>query len=251
MKLWKSPGAESCSSRLTAHSHPHPQNSADTTSTPSPTNAKPQPESPLSVQPPPLVNPCSPPRESHCDSHDPCFIPPRASSVPLPRCRVRLPPYSPPGPCCRHSPPLTLYAIATNSRAAPKDTRPLVLSGPSGVGKGTLYGLLFERHPDAFALSVSHTTRAPRAGESNGVHYHFVQMQDFEDLIDDEGFVEHAKFGGNRYGTSKKTIEEQTAKGRVVLLDIEMEVRCPHFQAPFPPTSIPPLYIHAAQAVGS
>lgn len=99
-----------------------------------------------------------------------------------------------------------------------------MLSGPSGVGKGTLYNLLFTRHPDTFALSVSHTTRSPRAGEEHGVHYHFVPMADFEDLIGQNGFVEHAKFGGNRYGTSKKTIEEQTAKGRVVLLDIEMEV---------------------------
>ncbi|SPO03354.1 probable guanylate kinase [Cephalotrichum gorgonifer] len=107
--------------------------------------------------------------------------------------------------------------------ALPTDTRPLVLSGPSGVGKGTLYNLLFTRHPDTFALSVSHTTRGPRAGESNGVHYHFVPMQEFEDLIAADGFVEHAQFGGNRYGTSKKTIEEQGAKGKVVLLDIEME----------------------------
>lgn len=68
------------------------------------------------------------------------------------------------------------------------------------------------------------------------MHYHFVQMQDFEDLIADSGFVEHAKFGGNRYGTSKKTIEEQTAKGRVVLLDIEMEVRCP--SSPPSPNSV-------------
>lgn len=98
------------------------------------------------------------------------------------------------------------------------------MSGPSGVGKGTLYKLLFERHPDTFALSVSHTTRAPRPGENDAVDYHFVTMESFEDLIAKDGFVEHAKFGGNRYGTSKKTIEEQTAKGRVVLLDIEMEV---------------------------
>ncbi|KAL2112046.1 hypothetical protein VUR80DRAFT_8723 [Thermomyces stellatus] len=105
----------------------------------------------------------------------------------------------------------------------PRDTRPIVISGPSGVGKGTLYNLLFERHPDTFTLSVSHTTRAPRAGEADGVHYHFVKMEEFEALIEKNGFVEHAQFGGNRYGTSKQTIEEQTAKGRVVLLDIEME----------------------------
>ncbi|KAK9424762.1 putative Guanylate kinase [Seiridium unicorne] len=105
----------------------------------------------------------------------------------------------------------------------PPDRRPLVISGPSGVGKGTLYTKLFEAHPDTFTLSVSHTTRKPREGEKDGVHYHFVTMQDFEDLIAKDGFVEHAKFGSNRYGTSKATIEEQTAKGRVVVLDIEME----------------------------
>ncbi|KAK6824677.1 Guanylate kinase [Apiospora arundinis] len=105
----------------------------------------------------------------------------------------------------------------------PTDRRPLVISGPSGVGKGTLYGRLFAAHPDSFTLSVSHTTRSPRAGEEHGTHYFFVPMAEFEDLIAKDGFVEHAKFGSNRYGTSKKTIEEQTAKGRVVVLDIEME----------------------------
>ncbi|KAL6804633.1 guanylate kinase [Trichoderma sp. SZMC 28013] len=105
----------------------------------------------------------------------------------------------------------------------PPDRRPIVVSGPSGVGKGTLYGLLFDRHPDTFSLSVSHTTRDPRPGEEHAVHYHFVKMEDFEDLIAKDGFVEHAKYGRNRYGTSKMTIEEQTKKGKVVLLDIEME----------------------------
>lgn len=109
--------------------------------------------------------------------------------------------------------------------AAPPDRRPIVVSGPSGVGKGTLYGMLFDRHPDTFALSVSHTTRAPRPGEVDGVHYHFVSMDAFEDLIARDGFVENAKYGRNRYGTSKMTIEEQTKKGKVVVLDIEMEVR--------------------------
>ncbi|KAH6891258.1 guanylate kinase [Thelonectria olida] len=105
----------------------------------------------------------------------------------------------------------------------PADRRPIVISGPSGVGKGTLYNMLFNKHPETFALSVSHTTRAPRPGETDAVHYHFVPMQVFEDLIAQDGFVEHAKFGGNRYGTSKMTIEEQSKKGKVVLLDIEME----------------------------
>lgn len=106
---------------------------------------------------------------------------------------------------------------------APSDTRPIVISGPSGVGKGTLYKMLFERHPETFTLSVSHTTRKPRAGEQDGVDYFYVTMEEFESLIEAQGFVEHAKFGSNRYGTSKKTIEEQSAKGKVVVLDIEIE----------------------------
>ncbi|KAI8944794.1 guanylate kinase [Xylaria longipes] len=105
----------------------------------------------------------------------------------------------------------------------PPDRRPLVISGPSGVGKGTLIRRLFDSHPDTFTLSVSHTTRAPRPGEAHGVDYFYVQMAEFEDLIAADGFVEHAQFGSNRYGTSKATIEEQTAKGKVVVLDIEME----------------------------
>ncbi|KAF5021767.1 hypothetical protein F66182_6217 [Fusarium sp. NRRL 66182] len=107
--------------------------------------------------------------------------------------------------------------------ASPADRRPLVICGPSGVGKGTLIKLLFSRHPDTFTLSVSHTTRGPRDGESDGVDYHFVTKEAFRDLISKDGFVEHAQFGSNLYGTSKATIEEQTAKGRVVVLDIEME----------------------------
>ncbi|CAK7271380.1 guanylate kinase [Sporothrix epigloea] len=106
--------------------------------------------------------------------------------------------------------------------APPSDSRPVVISGPSGVGKGTLYNLLFERHPDTFCSSVSHTTRSPREGERDAVHYHFTTMENFERLIAEDAFIEHAKFGGNRYGTSKQTVAEQTAKGRVVILDIEM-----------------------------
>ncbi|KAK3938147.1 P-loop containing nucleoside triphosphate hydrolase protein [Diplogelasinospora grovesii] len=105
----------------------------------------------------------------------------------------------------------------------PTDKRPLVISGPSGVGKGTLYKLLFSRHPDTFALSVSHTTRGPRPGEQPGVDYHYVTKEEFLKLREENGFVESAQFGDNLYGTSKATIEEQSAKGKIVVLDIEME----------------------------
>lgn len=91
------------------------------------------------------------------------------------------------------------------------------------MGKGTLFNMLRERHPDVFTLSVSHTTRQPREGESHGVHYYFVPRNDFESLIAQDGFIEHAEFGGNRYGTSKQTIRDQSGAGKVVVLDIEME----------------------------
>lgn len=89
-----------------------------------------------------------------------------------------------------------------------------------------MIGRLFKTHPETFTLSVSHTTRAPRPGEAHGVDYFYVTMTEFEALIAADGFVEHAQFGSNRYGTSKATIEEQTSKGKVVVLDIEMEVGC-------------------------
>jgi len=105
----------------------------------------------------------------------------------------------------------------------PQDRRPLIISGPSGVGKGTLYKMLMARHPNVFATSVSHTTRSPRPGEVPGEDYHYVSMEEFEKLIADGGFVEHAKFGGNRYGTSRQTITDILSSGKVPILDIEME----------------------------
>ncbi|PWY89799.1 guanylate kinase [Aspergillus heteromorphus CBS 117.55] len=100
--------------------------------------------------------------------------------------------------------------------------RPIVISGPSGVGKGTLVDKLFKDHPDTFAFTVSHTTRQPRAGEVDGTNYHFVTPTQFSELIAEGAFVEHATFSGNSYGTSKRTIADQIAKGRIVVLDIEM-----------------------------
>lgn len=137
-----------------------------------------------------------------------------ASFLPRPPTAIRVP--------SRRHQPLTTTTMAPTEHL-PSDRRPLVISGPSGVGKGTLFNLLRERHPDTFTLSVSHTTRQPRVGESHGVHYYYVSHDDFEKLIAEDGFIEHAKFGGNRYGTSKQTVRDQTAKGQVVVLDIEME----------------------------
>ncbi|KAF2704802.1 guanylate kinase [Pleomassaria siparia CBS 279.74] len=100
---------------------------------------------------------------------------------------------------------------------------PIVISGPSGSGKSTILKKLFEEYPDKFGFSVSHTTRSPRTGEENGREYHFVSKDDFLKLVDEKGFIEHAQFGGNHYGTSIKAVEEIAEKGRICILDIEME----------------------------
>ncbi|KAF1955599.1 guanylate kinase [Byssothecium circinans] len=100
---------------------------------------------------------------------------------------------------------------------------PIVISGPSGAGKSTILKRLFDEFPDKFGFSVSHTTRGPRAGEENGREYHFVTTEEFQDLVDRKGFVEHAQFGGNCYGTSIKAVEDIAEKGRICILDIEME----------------------------
>ncbi|KAJ7126558.1 guanylate kinase/L-type calcium channel beta subunit [Mycena crocata] len=101
--------------------------------------------------------------------------------------------------------------------------RPLVLSGPSGVGKSTLLQRLFAEFPDKFGFGVSHTTRAPRPGESHGKQYFFVQPQDFKDSIAAGAFIEHAEFSGNFYGTSFETVRTVQDQGRRCILDIEAQ----------------------------
>ena len=108
-------------------------------------------------------------------------------------------------------------------QSQPRDRRPLVVSGPSGVGKSSLCKRLTQEQPRAFGLSVSHTTRPPRPGERDGVEYHFVTAAEFDDLVTRGAFVEHAVFNGNRYGTSRQALAEQAARGRVAVLDIELE----------------------------
>lgn len=100
--------------------------------------------------------------------------------------------------------------------------RPVVISGPSGSGKSTLLKRLFTDYPDCFAFSVSHTTRNPRPGEQEGKDYYFVKMKEFEDLIAKNGFLEHAMFSENRYGTSKKSVTDILASGRLCFLDVEI-----------------------------
>lgn len=98
----------------------------------------------------------------------------------------------------------------------------MVISGPSGVGKGTLVEKLFDQHPNTFAFTVSHTTRSPRVGEVDGKDYFFVTPSTFSDLVAQGAFVEHTIFNGNQYGTSRRTSSDRIAKGRIVVLDIEI-----------------------------
>jgi len=97
-----------------------------------------------------------------------------------------------------------------------------VLTGPSGVGKGTLVRALLARHPEIW-LSISATTRAPRSGEVEGEHYFFLTPERFDEQVREGGFLEWAAFAGNRYGTPRKAVEDKLAAGRPVLLEIELE----------------------------
>jgi guanylate kinase len=100
--------------------------------------------------------------------------------------------------------------------------RVYVITGPSGVGKGTLIRGLMERLPD-LELSVSATTRAPRAGEHDGVDYHFLTTEDFDRRVAQGDFVEHADYAGRRYGTLRSELEERLAEGVPVVLEIEVQ----------------------------
>jgi guanylate kinase len=98
----------------------------------------------------------------------------------------------------------------------------IVLTGPSGVGKGTLVRALRQRHPNLF-LSVSATTRNPRPGEVHGEDYYFISRLEFERMVTDGDFLEWAEFAGNCYGTPRKPVEQQIAQGKWVILEIELE----------------------------
>ncbi|XP_073846550.1 guanylate kinase isoform X2 [Musca autumnalis] len=99
--------------------------------------------------------------------------------------------------------------------------RPVVVCGPSGSGKSTLLNRLFKEFPNTFGFSVSHTTRKPRPGEEDGVHYNFVEREDMEKAIANGEFIESATFSGNMYGTSKEAVRKVQSAGKVCILDIE------------------------------
>jgi len=97
-----------------------------------------------------------------------------------------------------------------------------VIAGPSGVGKGTVHARARASLPES-VLSVSVTTRAPRPGEVDGVDYHFVSPERFQQLIDEDELLEWAEYAGERYGTPRGPVEEAVAAGRIVVLDIELQ----------------------------
>jgi guanylate kinase len=100
--------------------------------------------------------------------------------------------------------------------------RVFVITGPSGVGKGTLIRSLLERVPE-LELSVSATTRRPRLGETHGVDYHFLADAEFDRRIAAGEFVEHATYSGRRYGTLRSDLEQRLARGAPVVLEIEVQ----------------------------
>ncbi|HEV7528792.1 MAG TPA: guanylate kinase [Solirubrobacteraceae bacterium] len=100
--------------------------------------------------------------------------------------------------------------------------RVFVITGPSGVGKGTLIRGLMERLPD-LQLSVSATTRAPRPGERDGVDYHFLSREEFDRRVARGDFVEHADYAGRSYGTLRSELEDRVAAGVPVVLEIEVQ----------------------------
>ena len=97
----------------------------------------------------------------------------------------------------------------------------LVLSGPSGAGKGTICERFMQKNNDV-KLSVSTTTREKRCGEIDGVSYNFISKEDFEKSLSEDGFIEHVHVFGNYYGTPKKIVEDSINKGIDVLLEIEI-----------------------------
>ncbi|MCT2588540.1 guanylate kinase [Streptomyces sp. N2-109] len=115
-------------------------------------------------------------------------------------------------------------AVSQGATPVPPEgrTRLTVLSGPSGVGKSTVVAHLRKEHPEVW-LSVSATTRRPRPGERHGVHYFFMDNEEFDKLIANGELLEWAEFAGNRYGTPRKAVTERLEAGGQVLLEIDLQ----------------------------
>lgn len=104
-----------------------------------------------------------------------------------------------------------------------KQGRLIVVSGFSGVGKGTIVKELLRRYPTQYALSISATTRLPRESEEDGREYFFISKPEFEERILNGGFFEHTVYSGNYYGTPRSYVEEQLERGKDVILEIEVD----------------------------
>jgi guanylate kinase len=106
---------------------------------------------------------------------------------------------------------------------AARDYKPLVIMGPSGVGKGTLVKMLYQKYPGKFSTSVSHTTRGAREGEVDGKHYHFTSREQMQADVDEGLFVESAVVHGNLYGTSIQSVIDVGQMGAVCILEIDLQ----------------------------
>ena len=103
-----------------------------------------------------------------------------------------------------------------------KKGKTFIISGPSGVGKSTVLSALLEKRPNVY-FSVSATTRDPRPGELDGIHYHFMDVGSFRKWIAMDQFLEYAEYVGNFYGTPKRFVDEAMEQGKDVILDIEVQ----------------------------
>lgn len=119
-----------------------------------------------------------------------------------------------------------MQARSTKSGATtqecPSIGRLIILTGPSGVGKGTLMRSLLQRHPD-LRYSVSVTTRSPRPGEIDGKHYYFISRSEFEQLVAAGELLEWAEYAGNYYGTPREAVINQIRSGKSIVLEIELK----------------------------
>ncbi len=125
--------------------------------------------------------------------------------------------------------------------------RPLVVCGPSAVGKGTIIRTIVNKFPNDFVLTVSCTTRSPREDEKNGKHYNFISQEEFKEKIDKGEFLEYAKVHKNLYGTTFKAVKDGMSTGKVCILDVdsqgiksikalsEQELGCPYYMCIVPP----------------
>lgn len=124
--------------------------------------------------------------------------------------------------------PEDVYAYAQdyfsffNTEKEPVTYKPLVISGPSGVGKGTLVQMLIKHFPDLFELSISYTTRKPRPDEKHGVHYFFVTPEEFTAEVTKHSFIESTQVHGNMYGTHKGEVKRIMEKSKICIIEIDI-----------------------------